>query len=196
MLFSKLTLIGCSLFLINCNNNKSTNSTEIDSSTRMNNTIDMPDSKRIDTVGKTPIALNEFVSKAVAGGMAEVELGKIAQINGNSQAVKDYGKMLETDHSDANTKLTEIATAENILIPANMTNEHLMHINDLKAKTGQDFDKSFMTMMVDDHTKDIAEFKKAATGNHNQKIKEFAAKTLPTLQAHLKKAKKIKNNMK
>ncbi|WP_255153822.1 DUF4142 domain-containing protein [Ferruginibacter sp. HRS2-29] len=139
---------------------------------------------------------NEFVTKAAGGGMMEVELGKIAQTNAASQEVKDYGKMLETDHSKANAELSSIAAADNINIPATMPEEYVGHVNGLKAKTGNDFDKAYMAMMVDDHVKDIAAFKDAAKNNSDEKVKAFAAKTLPTLESHLAKAKAIKSRLK
>ncbi len=51
-------------------------------------------------------------------------------------------------------------------------------------------------MMIDDHVKDIAAFKKAANRNENEKIKSFASSTLPKLEAHLSKAKSIKSKVK
>jgi putative membrane protein len=145
--------------------------------------------------GGTAQASNEFVTKAADGGMMEVELGKLAQTNAGSTAVKDYGKMLEEDHSKANAELKSIAAAENISCPASMSEMHNMHVKELAAKKGADFDKAYINMMVEDHNKDIAEFKTAAKSNSDAKVKEFASKTLPTLENHLAKAKAIKAKM-
>jgi putative membrane protein len=139
---------------------------------------------------------NEFVTKAAGGGMMEVELGKAAQTNASSQAVKDFGKMMETDHTKANAELTSIAAADNINIPASLPAEHQGHVDGLKATKGADFDKAYMDMMVNDHVKTIEDFKKAAKDNSDEKVKAFAAKTLPTLESHLAKAKAIKSKMK
>ncbi len=40
-------------------------------------------------------------------------------------------------------------------------------------------------MMVDDHKKDIAEFRKCADNCSDSTIKNFAANTLPVLEKHL-----------
>jgi predicted outer membrane protein len=42
--------------------------------------------------------------------------------------------------------------------------------------------------MVKDHQKDVAEFKKGETSSQKPDVKEFAQKTLPTLQSHLELA--------
>ena len=154
----------------------------------------------VDTTKSTPpdttYVMNTFVSDAAEGGMMEVELSKLAQSNGASEDVKEFGKMLETDHAAANAELRSIAAAGNIPLPARMSEEHSKHVKAMGEMKGADFDKHFITMMVEDHDKDVAAFKDAAANNPNQQVKDFAAKTLPTLQKHLDKAKAIKSKMK
>jgi putative membrane protein len=40
-----------------------------------------------------------FVKKAIQGNFAEIEMGKLAQQNGQSENVKSFGQMLQADHS-------------------------------------------------------------------------------------------------
>ena len=221
IILKSLFILGSGAFLFSCNdgkNNSSVSSTDTSTTTMstpaardnaattgMDTTTMKADNTNAGgtttmksdnmNTGGTSTASNEFVSKAADGGMMEVELGKIAQANAGSAAVKEYGKMLEADHSKANAELKSIAAAENISVPASMSEMHNMHVKDLSAKKGADFDKAYITMMVEDHNKDIAEFKTAAKENTNSKVKAFAGKTLPTLEAHLAKAKAIKAKM-
>ena len=51
---------------------------------------------------------------AASGGMGEVKLGQLAQQNGSSDAVKEFGKRMETDHSKANDQLKDIASKNSI----------------------------------------------------------------------------------
>jgi putative membrane protein len=48
-----------------------------------------------------------------------------------------------------------------------------------------------MNMMLDDHKKDVAEFRKAADKCTEPSLKDFASKTLPVLEKHLDSAKAI-----
>ena len=52
-----------------------------------------------------------FIKEAIEGNLAEVQMGQLAQKNGASQGVKDFGQMLVTDHSQANTKATSVASS-------------------------------------------------------------------------------------
>jgi putative membrane protein len=149
------------------------------------------------TMNKAPLDKDatEFVTKAASGGMMEVELGKVAQQKAQNQRVKDFGSMMVTDHTQANDELKSIVSSKNGSVPSAMMPEHQKHVDELNNKTGAAFDKSYMKMMLEDHKKDVAEFKKTSEKSTDADIKNFAAKTLPVLQKHLDSAKAINSKM-
>src|SRR3954467_10682981 len=57
---------------------------------------------------------NDFIHKAAMGGMMEVELGKAARIQATNQRVKNYGEMMDHDHTLANDQLKTIAENKNV----------------------------------------------------------------------------------
>ncbi|NEM96214.1 DUF4142 domain-containing protein [Pontibacter burrus] len=137
--------------------------------------------------------LSEFMTKAASGGMMEVELGKLAQQKGQHADVKNFGQMMVTDHTKANDELKALAAAKGIMLPDSMGSDHMDHVRNLRDKTGADFDKAYMNLMVDDHKDDIDEFEEAARDLHDADAKAFASKTLPVLQKHHERAKQIKD---
>jgi len=130
----------------------------------------------------------DFAVKAASGGMMEVELGKLAQQKAVSQRVKDFGAMMEKDHSQAGDELKKLAASKNIAIPGTPDDDTKKKIDDFSKKSGKDFDTDYMNMMLDDHKKDIKEFQKAGADLKDADVKAFALKTLPTLQKHLDSA--------
>ena len=128
---------------------------------------------------------SNFVVNAANGGMMEVELGKIAEDRAANARVKAFGEMMVKDHSEANNNLKGIANSLNIAVPDSVSNDTRKEIDELKMKKGKDFDKAYVSMMVDDHKKDIAEFRKCADNCSDSTIKNFAATTLPVLEKHL-----------
>ncbi len=138
---------------------------------------------------------NDFVNTAAKDGMMEVQLGELAQKNGSSEAIKNYGSMLVKDHSKANDELKSIAAAKNISVPAGLSSDQTSHIQDMSAKTGKDFDKAYIDMMVEDHDKAIELFEKQSNDNSDAELQAFAKKTLPALQQHLAEAKKLQSKM-
>ena len=139
----------------------------------------------------------DFVMKAAGGGMMEVELGNIAQQNAASQRVKDFGAMMVRDHSKANDELKAFASKRNLMLNTDsLMALHKSHIDAMKNKTGAAFDKAYMSMMLDDHKKDVAEFEKASKMCKDQECQGWAGKTLPTLQTHLDSAQAISKALK
>lgn len=59
------------------------------------------------------------------------------------------------------------------------------HYRSLAKKTGAEFDKEYVEMMVDDHESDVKLFEKAAKDAKDPEVRSFASAHLPTLQAHL-----------
>ncbi len=128
---------------------------------------------------------SNFAVEAANGGMMEVLLGKVAQENASSPRVKAFGEMMVRDHSEAGDKLKNIASSLNIALPDSVSDDSRKEIDKLKKKKGKEFDKAYVSMMVDDHKKDIAEFRKCADNCSDSSIKSFASNTLPVLEKHL-----------
>lgn len=139
---------------------------------------------------------SKFVVEAADGGMAEVELGKLAQSKGSNASVKSFGQMMVDDHSKANDELKQLAQSKNITLPATVGQAHQKVMDELNTKSGKDFDKAYMDAMISDHKKDISLFEDASNNLKDPDLKAFAAKTLPTLKMHLEHCQKVKDQMK
>ena len=138
----------------------------------------------------------KFAVAAANGGMAEVELGNLAQQNAANSQVKDFGKMMVTDHSKANDELMALAKSKNITLPVAIDADEQKVKDDLSKKSGADFDKAYVSNMIDDHKKDIKDFEDASKNCKDPDLKAFAVKTLPTLKMHLAAIQKIHDSMK
>jgi putative membrane protein len=132
-----------------------------------------------------------FYKDAAEGGLAEVQLGKLAQEKAANPAVKDFGAMMVSDHSAANAKLTAIASAKNIELPKSPSVAQMATKGKLMLLSGDTFDKAYIKDMIADHEDDIALFKKEAQSGQDPDAKAYAIATLPTLEAHLKKIQSI-----
>src|SRR3954466_4225605 len=129
-----------------------------------------------------------FAKEAAVGGMAEVELGNLAKEKASSADVKQFGDRMATDHGKGNDELKQWAQQKKITLPAAMDAKHKATRDRLAKLSGDAFDKAYMRDMVMDHQHDVAAFKHEAASGKDPDLKAWAAKTLPTLQDHLKMA--------
>jgi putative membrane protein len=148
------------------------------------------------TVSSLDPADKDFVMKAAQGGMAEVMLGQMASTKGTSPDVKNFGNRMVSDHGKANDELKQLAQNKGLALPSDTDQEHKSAADKLSAANGKDFDKQYISNMVEDHEKDVKEFEKASKDAKDPDLKAWASKTLPTLQDHLKMAKDTKAKLK
>jgi putative membrane protein len=139
---------------------------------------------------------SEFMVKAANGGMMEVEMGKLAQTKGHSKAVKDFGTRMVNDHSKAGDELKALAASKKVTLPASLDQDAQDHLTNMGKKSGADFDKDYVDMMVDDHDKDVKMFEDEEKDAKDPDVKAWVSKTLPTLKDHQQSIKAIKDKMK
>ncbi|HTT65110.1 MAG TPA: DUF4142 domain-containing protein [Bryobacteraceae bacterium] len=154
-----------------------------------NPTIPQPDTTQM----RTKVNDKQFVHDAAMGGLMQVELGRLAVQKGATDAVKQFGQKMVDDHTKANEGLKKLASAESINVPDSLDSKHESQINKLSKLSGAAFDKAYIKDEVKDHEKDVHAFQDEAQNGSQAAVKEFASKTLPTLQEHLAMAKDLKS---
>jgi putative membrane protein len=132
-----------------------------------------------------------FFKNAAEGGIAEVNAGKLAETKGASQSVKDFGAMMVKDHSAANQKLASIAAAQGVKLPDSPSIMQQAEGKELKMKSGDSFDKSYIKGQIKAHQETVELFQKEIASGKNAQAQQFATATLPTVQAHLAKINQI-----
>jgi putative membrane protein len=138
---------------------------------------------------------HKFAMMAAMGGMAEVEMGRLAAQKGASDEVRQFGQRMVDDHTKANEELMRIASSKGMTLPTAVDPKHQAEMQKMSALSGEAFDRAYVKMMVKDHKKDVAEFQKEASRGADPDLKTFASTTLPTLKEHLQMIQRIDQKM-
>jgi putative membrane protein len=138
---------------------------------------------------------HKFVMEALEGGQMEVELGRLAEQKAASDAVKQFGQRMATDHAKAGQELAQLAAGKGVEVPKQPARKTQMEKDRLSKATGAAFDREYVKMMVKDHEQDVAAFKRESQQAQDPDLKAWAAKTLPTLEDHLKSIKQIESQV-
>jgi putative membrane protein len=136
----------------------------------------------------------EFIEKAAVGGMAEVEIGNLAQQKAQNADAKQFGSMLSTDHTAANNELKTLAQNKGVALPTTLSKKEQKRVE--KLEKSKHFDKDFAKDGVKDHKHDIKDFEKEAKDGKDPDVKAFAAKAIPVLQKHLQAAEQLEKAVK
>ncbi|WP_122690947.1 DUF4142 domain-containing protein [Pseudomonas viridiflava] len=133
----------------------------------------------------------DFVKDASAKGIAEVQVGKLAQDEkGISPDVKAFAQQMVKDHTAANEKLSSIAKSKNLEVSDDpmLMDQAKALILEMREKS---FDQAYANNQVMAHEQTIKLFKEEAENGKDPELKAFAKATLPTLEGHLEHAKKL-----
>jgi putative membrane protein len=137
----------------------------------------------------------DFIENQLADGQAEIALGQLAQQRATNPAVRQFAEMMVRDHQQAGEELKQIATKHNIQPKTSTDDEHNNLRERLSKLSGAEFDREYMKAMVEDHEEAVDDTKDKAERGDTSEIKQWASKTLPTLQQHLERAKQIQNQL-
>ena len=145
-----------------------------------------------DSTGRnSQLADHQFIKDAAEGGMAEVELGRLASEKASSNEVRKFGQRMVEDHQKANDRLKEIATKKGVDLPIEPNAEQKTTKERLSKLSGEAFDKAYVETMLKDHRKDVAEFQKESNNGRDPDVRQFASESLPTLKDHLREVESI-----
>jgi putative membrane protein len=132
-----------------------------------------------------------FVTGLTLDDMYQIQAGKIAETKGQSQEVRDLGKMMVTDHTAMSNQMRHIFAATNTKIPTALGARGKRMINDLNAAAPADFDKLYLNQMQTSQAAELTLLSGYAEGGESSDIKPAAAKAVPKVQAHLAKVHEL-----
>jgi len=139
----------------------------------------------------------EFVQKASAAGLAELNLSQLAMRVSTNAAVQQFAQRLIQDHMRSNQLLLQIADRQRLKPAETMDKKHQTLMTDLNkaAGAGAQFDRLFIKHQVEDHEEAVKLFEREAKDGQNAALKQYASKTLPVLREHLKIAKRLADKL-
>ena len=139
----------------------------------------------------------QFVMQASATDLAEVNLGRIAARQATNPDVKQFAQRMVNDHSKSSTEMLALVNKKQGLpVAARMDQKHRALSDRLLQLRGADFDREYMTHMVEGHRQAVALFEAESANGKEADVKAFAAKHLPTIREHFKMAQDIANKLK
>ena len=128
-----------------------------------------------------------FVKNAARDGMAEVALANLALQMASNPDIQSFAKHMIEDHTMANDRLAELATAGKVSLYKDVTPKQKSTKNRLAKLNDRNrsFDRAYLKEAIADHQKAIKAYEKQSKYGTDADIKAFAAETLPKLKMHL-----------
>jgi len=130
-----------------------------------------------------------FAEKVAASNAAEIELSRIAYVRAHSPEVRAFARQLLIDHREMAINLDNFALERGHLIVWQIQPDMASNIERIRTLDGAAFDKAYMDLMVEAHSKSVATLEtQAASGRETAML---ANASLPTVRHHLEMARAL-----
>lgn len=138
-----------------------------------------------------PANAQDFASAVAASDMYEIEAGRLAEQNGQSQAVKDFGAMMVEDHTKSTADLKAAAGQVNgVTVNPQMTAEQQSNLEALRS-AGTNFDTVYKQQQVAAHEKTLSMLRDYGQNGDAAPLKDFATKAAGIVEGHLEQARNL-----
>jgi putative membrane protein len=146
---------------------------------------------------KMSSADKKFMMTAAMGGMAEVEMARLALQKSTNESVKQYAQKMIDDHTMAGDELKRLASMKGVALPAQPDAKHMAMMAKMGKLSGMGFDMMYVKEAgVKAHEKMEKLYMKESMSGMDMDAKAFASKTLPTVRMHLQMARDMMMSMK
>lgn len=138
----------------------------------------------------------QFLRKAADDNLAEIEMAKLALRNASNQDVKNFAQTMVNDYGKTKEQLEKIASSKRVDIPRAPGAKNKATRDRLAKFSGEQFDNAYMAEMLKDHKDNVTTFRRELNSAQDMDIQQFADKSLPTLESHLRQAESIAPELK
>jgi len=132
-----------------------------------------------------------FVSKAMQGGMAEVQLGQLTLQKSNNEQVKQFAQRMIDDHTKLNDQMKPVAQQLGVSVPDQISKNDRKTIAKMQALSGTAYDQAYIKDMVKDHKQDLNQFQMEASSGQDQTVKDAASQGSKVIAQHLQMAQQL-----
>ena len=146
--------------------------------------------------GTFSAADRDFAHSAALANMFEIGASQMAPKHTSSSDVLSLADMINRDHTVAMNELMAIMQARGMAIPGDVSPHQRKMMDTLGTDYGYEYDRDFVRLVgIRAHENDIATFQQQMASLSDPQLRDWAARTLPHMQQHLRMAQDIYGHM-
>jgi putative membrane protein len=122
---------------------------------------------------------------------AELSLGRLAQQKAKDSQVKQFAQRMVSDHQAMQNEWRAVASQGGVTISGTVNPTFQQQVARLNQLSGAEFDRAFMSTMVQNHETAVNAFKSRGMRSNSTEVRTLVTKGLPTIQEHLRMARQL-----
>jgi putative membrane protein len=132
-----------------------------------------------------------FVSKALQGSMAEVQLGRLTLQKSNNEQLKQFAQRMIDDHTKLGEQMKPVAQQLGVSEPKGISKKDKKTIAKLQGLSGSAYDDAYIKDMIKDHKDDLSDFQTEASSGQDPTVKDAANQGSKVIAQHLQMIQQI-----
>ena len=136
-----------------------------------------------------------FLSQVSQASLLNVALGKMAAEKASSDAVKQYGQKMATDHERGIEIVKRVAARDGVPLSSDLDSKHKERLDKLAKLSGPQFDRAYVKDQLKSHQRMVSYFEGEADNGTDTAAKKLATNMLPAVQKHLEDVKELNKTL-
>jgi putative membrane protein len=136
-----------------------------------------------------------FAQLIAAGGLAMVELGKMAEAKAQQNNVKQFARRMIEDHSKTNDDVERLAKLAQISLSGEIGPDDVVMKQRLETLAGSGFDLAYIQGQLVAHQKAVLLLQYEIGQGQDSALQKLAAESLPAVIAHLRMARDLMDDL-
>ncbi|HOA72461.1 MAG TPA: DUF4142 domain-containing protein [Phycisphaerae bacterium] len=132
-----------------------------------------------------------YLKHQIQNNLFEEQAAKLVAEKAPDDSVKQFAQRLQEEHRENNQQLKQIAQQKQMQVPTQMAQWQQSLLQEMQQLDPETLQREFLFGTVACHHRNVLTNKFAAQKCQDNDVKQFAARTLPTLQQHLQQANRL-----
>ena len=134
----------------------------------------------------------QFAAQAAASDQFEIQSSQLALQKPRNRRVREFAQHMIDDHSKTTQQLTGIASSKGLTLQPTLDQQQQQMLTELQGlNNSRAFDRAYLHGQVVGHQAAVQVFQNEISGGQDAQMKDFAQQTLPTIEDHLKEARRL-----
>jgi putative membrane protein len=134
---------------------------------------------------------SKFIREVTADNMLEVTLAQLAERKAENSEVRQFAQRMVADHNKLQNDWVSMATSNGLNFKTGFGKNHRKKLDQLQKLSGKEFDRTYMTLMIQDHKDYVDYFRKEGRAANSAQVRNLVSAGLPTLEQHWSMAKQV-----
>lgn len=134
---------------------------------------------------------SKFIHEVTSDNLMEIRLGRLAEKRASNAEVKQFGQRMVTDHTKLQDQWRTMASKNGLAFKPSLGRLHQQKETRLDRVSRSEFDRAYMTTMIQQHKDDVDYFQNEGRAAHSGAVRELVSSSLPVLEQDLTLAKQV-----